>query len=1258
MKKRKVIITLILAIIIAMPCIILSIKRNNNINENKIDSFINMVNIPEGAVINPEWVRYQTLTEGEKAQQEVIPSEYIFEFQDTRNDTGEPNQSDLPKQYDLRNVNGINYINPVKNQLDLGLCWVFGGIASIESNLLKIGTVNIENPQIFNERAIDYAYAKARNNLPYNYPDSADPIDIYYEEENPYGSKMIGSGGSSKNVYETTVHGIGLQPMEGIWNTYFTESPKLHLNQVFSYSDFALTDYVIYPNLTTSADNATKQKYYNIIKEHIINYGAVSINSIGPAQHNAFSCFVPSSKTNSNLPLLNLNEDCTIKAPDNKKAHGPHVMNIVGWDDNYEQAYCGLYTEGTTRTDLTQSECEQQGGTYHNIQGAWILRNSWGTTLDSGGYLHLAYESEYNEVSGAIRTIRRDFDKEYQSKQLERKYTEHEDATYFIANFKKTNNSEYLKRVIIDWKYNDEATFDIYLKTPDTTSRFIGYINVKYPGLYSLDIDDIDISSNEYSLLVKKAGNSNKEVSKLYAFTAKNNSYSEKKLVANELSLKNYLDTETTKLKFYMTFDNVDVGEKVIFKLLNPDNVDISNKFEQFYSYVILNKIDKEYEIDEQLPEGEYTFEVSLEDGTILYTNIINLEVIKKDISKCSIFINQILTYSGISTVDVLDLELFKGNEELEYGRDYTVTNFDYNAGTHTISINGIGNYTNSLSANYIIKPKNINIQVKNKEIIYGENLNQSVNINDLEIDGIVGQEEANLEAIYQTNYTNSSNVGEYDLDVESINLVDNGDFKKNNYTIDGTTKGKLIVKKAPYEYTIPTGITANQNQTLSQISLPLGFEWMNGNITVNESGNYKARAFNPDDSLNYETYENIDIYVSMIANKTIITPDISISDKTYDGTSNIDTSSITISNLDPSEYTIIAIMSTDTNVGKSTVAIKLRLTDEKFNNYAFEDGVQSKNFTVEYNIIPKKIEKPAKSAAIYTYNGEEQTFSVQNYNADYMNISGNKGTNAGNYNVVISLKNSNYAWNDGSIDDITLHFEIARAHLSVSDNSKDVTVAYDGEEHSIDVSIELAQNMKVRYMDSNEEYTLNEVPKYTAVGSYVTKYKVFIDDNYTEYFGQKTLTIEEGTPYTINNYSVDGDNMYITNIDINTDVNTFTSNITLGYGYGIDVDTKLVNNKNVLYTGGKTKITKGLTTYREYTNVVSGDTDGNGKITYLDYVQVYNHIKKTKHPESNKQLLEAAYLKAADLTGDNKISYLDYVRIYNKIKELKGSNN
>ncbi len=72
----------------------------------------------------------------------------------------------------------------------------------------------------------------------------------------------------------------------------------------------------------------------------------------------------------------------------------------------------------------------------------------------------------------------------------------------------------------------------------------------------------------------------------------------------------------------------------------------------------------------------------------------------------------------------------------------------------------------------------------------------------------------------------------------------------------------------------------------------------------------------------------------------------------------------------------------------------------------------------------------------------------------------------------------------------------------------------------------------------------------------------------------------------------------------------------------------------------------------------VRGDTSGDGRLTFIDYVNIYNHIKKVMHPElENKKLLENEFLYAAEMTSDEtiNINFADYVAVYNRIKELNG---
>lgn len=418
------------------------------------------------------------------------------------------------------------------------------------------------------------------------------------------------------------------------------------------------------------------------------------------------------------------------------------------------------------------------------------------------------------------------------------------------------------------------------------------------------------------------------------------------------------------------------------------------------------------------------------------------------------------------------------------------------------------------------------------------------------------------FEVKYQNEDKNSFSIGDTYFNVYAYNNLGYLTVKKVNINLNKDTP----------EYTVPTGITATVGQKLSEIKLPDGFEWMDGNQTIDKTGEqtYKAK-FIPEDTNAYETIENIDITITVVKRKTLVEPLVTVSDKTYDGTTNIPTSNIRILNIDSSVYTIVSAVSSSANVGESVASVTLRLTN---NNYIFEDGETEKVFT----------------------------------------------------------------------DTIT----ITKANINVVDNSKDVTTNYDGKQHSIETNFNCPTGAIIKYMDANNEYTLNSVPSYSEVGTYVIKYRISIDDNYNVYTGEKTLTILKEKPYTVNTYTLDESNNCIKKITSNTSLESFNSNISLESGFEINVQYNDASGERIVYTGAKATIKQGQNIYKEYILSVKGDVTGDGLFNQKDTPLIKNYILKDKNVRN--EFNSKIYLfDAADYSNDGKISLKDYMQMRTK---------
>lgn len=126
---------------------------------------------------------------------------------------------------------------------------------------------------------------------------------------------------------------------------------------------------------------------------------------------------------------------------------------------------------------------------------------------------------------------------------------------------------------------------------------------------------------------------------------------------------------------------------------------------------------------------------------------------------------------------------------------------------------------------------------------------------------------------------------------------------------------------------------------------------------------------------------------------------------------------------------------------------------------------------------------------------------------------------------------------------------------------------------------------------------------------------------------------------YEIKDYVLNKNNNTIDKITINTTVNDFKKKIILADNYSVIVDSKKVDGKDLLYTGGKTKIYKNGQLLETFTNIVRGDINGDASINSVDLLAIRRHLLTIS-------TLKNEYFTAADVNYDNVINSSDLLRV------------
>lgn len=160
-------------------------------------------------------------------------------------------------------------------------------------------------------------------------------------------------------------------------------------------------------------------------------------------------------------------------------------------------------------------------------------------------------------------------------------------------------------------------------------------------------------------------------------------------------------------------------------------------------------------------------------------------------------------------------------------------------------------------------------------------------------------------------------------------------------------------------------------------------------------------------------------------------------------------------------------------------------------NNYKWEnDSINA--IRLEWNILPKSIEKPNLNEQTYEYDGTVKEYVLSNENLDkyYSIISNGTAINAGDYVVVVALINkTNYCWNDLTTENVSQTWKITQATDNVVSvtNSDLIQAGWTYGEEFIEpiVSDVYDGTININYYEVNESGNVLLEEKPTTVGNY-----------------------------------------------------------------------------------------------------------------------------------------------------------------------------